>query len=81
MYVYYFHNAGAAFAVPKYSRHKVNLYHSIMLALHLQCQNIFNFSYVNMLFVCLLTDDDCSMTAFQEKKTSYSNSDFFVVDN
>ena len=78
MHVYYFHNAGAAFAVPKYSRYKVNLYDSIMLALHLQCQNIFNFSYVNMLFVCLLTDDDCSMTAFQEKKLHIATAIFLM---
>ena len=72
MHVYYFHNVGAAFAVPKslkFYLYKYRLYCAgaafavpkysdftsmnivCMLALHLQCQNLLNFRYVNI--VCM----------------------------
>ena len=72
MHVYYFHNVGAAFAVPKslkFYLYKYNLYCDgaafavpkysdftsmnivCMLALHLQCQNILNLRYMNI--VCM----------------------------
>ena len=72
MHVYYFHNVGAAFAVPKSLKFYLYKYRLCcagaafavpkysdftsmniicMFALHLQCQNILNFRYVNI--VCM----------------------------
>ena len=65
-----FFDVGAAFAVPKYSKfylYEYRLYMYIifiMLALHLQCQNLLNFTYINIACAVLVLHLQCQNIRF-----------------